>query len=383
MQAIELRLPLVDYTISLFDKTDFSKIKIIGVQHILETLHAMFRSFYPLGLKPENIALIGKCYSTCKEVYNEMLAEGMQIDPNSLFYSSHIAFDDMFSRKIQNFILSQIEDLKSGKYKKIIILDDGGHCINFLQKYFSDSKIPIVGIEQTSSGYTAIRSKQLHFPVINIARSSTKLNIESPMIAHAAITRLYKSLQKFQLFPQKALIIGRGPIGLAMEKKLKADMHVAVYDQNHDISDFDTKNLTTIIPHFPLIIGCTGTTSVPCKYHDRLSPTTTLVSVSSSDREFDAVHLRKQLQENNNCYTDLLLNSQKLLLINSGFPVNFDGNRENIDPNFIQLTLALIAGGILQANSLETRITPQILPLPFSTEKKIEQKFLSYSLNNH
>ena len=48
---------------------------IVGVQHILETTHAMFRSLYKLGLKPQNISIIGKCYSTCREVYEEMIAD--------------------------------------------------------------------------------------------------------------------------------------------------------------------------------------------------------------------------------------------------------------------------------------------------------------------
>ncbi len=369
----ELILPLVDSLVAAYNGPGFSKVKIIGAQHILETTHAMFRSLYRLGLQPENVSLIGKCYSTCKEVYDEMVDDGIDISSSSFEYSSYKPFDEQYSNEVRNFLQSHLNDLSSGKYDQIIVLDDGGKCIDFLSKY-SDNHPPIIAIEQTTAGYDAIRNIRLKFPVINVARSPVKLELESPMIAQAAAERLYVSLQQRNLFPERALLIGGGAIGQAMKNRLSSDMKVTIYDQNKQLSDCSFFHLEQAIKCFPLIIGCTGKTTISHTLHSQISKGTILVSVSSSDREFDSVHLRKQIIENDVCHQDLSIND--VLLVNSGFPVNFDGARENIKPELIQLTIALITGGILQARSLPTSTSSEIIPVFSSIEKKIVNEFL-------
>lgn len=371
----ELILPLVQSLVDTSKGKDLSRVKIIGAQHILETTHAMFRSLYCIGLEPENISLIGKCYSTCLEVYEEMLADGIDVAQGSFAYSSHLSFDDLYYREVQKFLISHLHDLCSDKYDRIIVLDDGGKCISFFNQQ-GRLKIPIVAIEQTSAGYHAIKDQPLLFPVINVARSPAKLQIESPMIAEAACKSLNQSLQKRHLSPKKALIIGGGPIGQAMKNHLSSEMEIAIYDENRALSDFD-EGLASIIYNYSLIIGCTGKTSVPKSLHKKISPGTILVSASSSDREFDAVCLRKQLPETTQCHQDLLIDGK--FLIKSGFPVNFDGERENIDPEKIQLTIALITAGILQAKNLPIKKTPAILPVTKSLESSIVNSYNSYA----
>ena len=251
----------------------------------------MFQSLYRLGVKPENISLIGKCYSSCKEVYEEMLKDGIDVCAGSLFYSSHHPFDDFFDQKIQSFLSERLSDLSSDSYDHIIVLDDGGKCIKYLSENLPNN-VSIVAIEQTSSGYEAIRSCHLTFPVINVARSPVKLSLESPMIAQAAAERLYKSLKERDLAFEQALIIGGGAIGQAIKEKLSPDMSVFIYDKDESISDC-AGELPNILQDFRLIIGCTGTTSIPQHLHSSLSAGTALVSVSSSDREFDSLLFEK------------------------------------------------------------------------------------------
>ncbi len=366
----KLYLPLVDSLVSSYKGSSLANVRIIGVQHILETTHAMFRSLYQLGLKPENVSIIGKCYSTCKEVYDEMVADGIDVSPGSFTYFSHIPFDEQFTAEIDNFLSSRTHDLNA--YEQIIVLDDGGKCISALSRNPLSAPFT-VAIEQTTSGYDAIRSQSPQFPIINVARSPLKLTLESPMIAQAAAERLYLSLHNKNLSPDKALIIGGGAIGQAMQKKLSLDMQVTVYDLNNALSDCISSELSHLIGSFPLIVGCTGKTSMSYPMHVLLSSNTTLVSASSSDREFDAVHLRKQLPSNTSCHEDITVND--LLLVNSGFPVNFDGGRENIDPELIQLTIALITAGILQARESTPTPLAALFPIHPYYEAKIETEF--------
>lgn len=372
-----LLLPMVESLVSSYNGPSLQNVKIIGAQHILETTHSMFRSLYKLGLKPENISLIGKCYSTCKEVYDEMVAEGIDVSSGSFAYSSHLSYDEQYTAEVRQFLSKRIHDLIDQRYDRVIVLDDGGKCIKFLSDHIASEKF-MVAIEQTTAGYEAIRHLSLQFPVINVARSPVKLNLESPMIAQAAAERLYMSLHHRSLFPESALIIGGGAIGQAMIDKLSREMNVQLFDINKKLSFFKSSNLCEIIHKFPLIIGCTGKTSLGSELHSHLTKGTALVSVSSSDREFDAVHLRRQIAESTRCHEDLQIND--ILLINSGFPVNFDGARENIAPELIQLTIALITAGILNARALSSKKAAEIMPVKKTSENRILREFRKVKL---
>lgn len=67
----------------------------------------------------------------------------------------------------------------------------------------------------------------------------------------------------------------------------------------------------------------------------------------------------------------------KIFLANCGFPVNFDGERENIHPDQIQLTIALIVGGIIQALHTKQNQNKSIIPLSQDIEDFISKTFVS------
>jgi S-adenosylhomocysteine hydrolase len=361
-------LPLVESVTDYYQGPYLDKVIIIGVQHVLETTHAMFRSLYKLGLKPQNISIIGKCYSSCKEVYEEMVVDGIDVDPNSFSYSSHESFDEHFQQLVEKFIKERLYKLRDSGIEKIIILDDGGKCIELIQKNM-EAFPPLVAIEQTSSGYEAIRSIALDFPVINVARTSTKLTLESPMIAKAAVDRLFLSL-KSRKQVGRALILGGGPIGLAVKQKLSEHEILAdIYDIKES-----KENLSDLLGKYSLILGCTGKTSIPKEYHGCFASKTILASISSSDREFDAAYLRKKVPETKNCHKDL--NIGGITLIRNGFPVNFDGERENIDPELIQLTIALMTAGILQGVEQDLLASKGVISLRKQAVEFIEDAFV-------
>lgn len=361
-------LPLVESVTDCYQGPYLDNVIIIGVQHILETTHAMFRSLYKLGLKPQNVSVIGKCYSSCKEVYDEMRADGIDVDPDSFSYSSHEPFDSYFQKLVEDFIKKRLNKLRNPKIEKIIILDDGGKCIELILRNMEKFP-PLVAIEQTSSGYEALKSMSLEFPVINVARTSTKLRLESPMIAKAAVDRLFMSLKSHKP-AGKALILGGGAIGLAVKQQLaECEILADIYD----IKD-SKKNLSDILGNYTLILGCTGKTSIPKEYHRYFAPKTVLASISSSDREFDAVYLRMKVPETRNCHKDLEIDN--LLLVRNGFPVNFDGERENIDPELIQLTIALMTAGILQGVEQDLLTAAGIIPLRKQVIEYIEDSFV-------
>lgn len=369
-----LNMPLLDSVISSYSGPSLSRTKIIGVQHILETTHAMFQALELLGLRKENVSLIGKCYSTCEEVRQEMLYDGYFVSDRSKAYHPHCSWDSIYEQEVLKFSEERFSELVQGEFDRIVILDDGGKLIKSIQSLLkSRCDVPIVAVEQTTSGYEAIKNTQNNLPIINVARSPAKLKLESPMIAKAAIDRFEAKLDSANIRPSRTLIIGGGAIGTSIYQSLSHRIDTYLYDISATRRSTGSKSLEGIIGEFDLIIGCTGFTSVSQKIHHFLSPGTVLVSTSSSDREFDAVHLRKQVAENSDCHLDVW--ASDVLLLNSGFPVNFDGERENIDPEYIQLTMALLTSGLLQACQLDSNFPATILPLDSKKESEIVSDF--------
>lgn len=117
------------------------------------------------------------------------------------------------------------------------------------------------------------------------------------------------------------LITGAGAIGTALADVLRP-LHdrVDVYDTRSGcMTPIDLPNA---IGGYDVIIGATGATSVPASMHELLRPGVLLMSASSSDREFDAVALRRRTTPNPDCHADLRVadGSVDATLLNSGLP---------------------------------------------------------------
>jgi hypothetical protein len=188
----------------------------------------------------------------------------------------------------------------------------------------------------------------LKFPIINVARSWAKLKYESPIISDCALKKIVKCLHERTW--KQVLIVGGGSIGLAIREKLKHETQVDIFDTISERSSIPS--LKENLSSYDLIIGCTGSTSISHTLHDLLKEDCILSSVSSSDREFDAHYLRKKAVPYENCHYNLSVDGK--LLLNSGFPINFDGGMHSVPPKYIQLTRALLVAAIFQSMSLSS-----------------------------
>lgn len=369
-----IKMPLVEHVKSIHSSVSLSDALLIGCQHILETTHLMFRSLYEFGLNPKNIFLLGKCYSSNKSVWQEMHQEGIRVSPLSFFFDSNQSFDTQFCRIVAQFLEHTLCQVDLSKFNKIILIDDGGQLLTLSSEVFKEYK-NIIGIEQTTSGYEKIRSRSLQFPVINVARSQAKLIYESPMIADTIVKKALRRIAKLKCDPGKILIIGNGAIGSSIYRALKDDYKVQTYDKipnnrkiNKEYFDFDD-----YLGQADLIIGCTGETSVPFSKHKSLKKECVLFSASSSDREFDAVHIRKKSANIKNCHDDIEI--EGITLLNCGFPINFDGARNSVVPSKIQFTRALLVAAILQACETSEG-SLDIIPLDIEMQRDIVSKYL-------
>lgn len=339
-------LKLLDVVRFKYKDVKFDNVLLIASQHILESQRIMFEYFIKQGLKVENIFLIGKCYSTNHGVLKRFKEMGIYVSPKSESFDQNLSFDEQFEDYTKELLEYINKKVKLANYDKIIILEDGGSLLSHANRILKNVD-NLIGIEQTSAGYERLKNVKLGFPVINVARSYTKLNIESPIIAKTCVERLNKTLTKLELKPKNVLIIGSGAIGNAIHEKLEGSFTVKRYDLDNSLSDYGNESLKSILGEFDMVIGSTGKEIIDTSLYKYLKKDTILVSISSSDREFSAVNLRKTLDKKIACHDNLKINGWYLL--NGGFPINFDGAEDSASSEEIQVTLALLFASLCLA----------------------------------
>lgn len=341
------KLPLLGKALEMLGDLSLKNTYIVGGQHILGTTLAMFQQLSKKGLSLNKVYLIGKCYSTSQKIYEDMKNDRLHVSCGSKTFIPSSSFDEYYPKIIEKFVDEFLDAAKLTPNSKIILLDDGGFLINEFINRRLHANHQVSAVEQTTSGYAKLKLIHLPFSVINVARSNAKLSYESPVIARVAHNILTEKLHRYKLVPKNALIIGNGAIGSAMHDELIGHLKVDCYDTIDCKSDLITDKLQDLIGKYDLIIGCTGTTSLPKKLHSYLKANTILVSISSSDREFDAKYLRPKSTTQNECHKDIFHN--QIHLINNGFPINFYGGTDSVPPQYIQLTRALLMLAIGQA----------------------------------
>lgn len=349
--------------------SDLSNTSLIACQHILGTTVDLFKTLIRKGLKPSKIFVIGKCYSTNNSVMKKLKNMGINIDENSSSYNSRVPFDEQLKKYVDSFIKNSIKSIDS-RCNKIIILDDGGQVIESFNEIYSHDFTKVAGVEQTSSGYQKLSKINLFFPVLNIARSKTKLEIESPIIANIVVKNIKVFFKKHKIRNPKILLVGSGHVGSGIVKLLSNSYCVESYDIVTHGDKFPGK-FAERLHHFDAIIGTTGQSIIEPNEYEMLKRGAVLISASSSDREFSFGEIRKNLPHNSSCHADMTYNS--ITVANSGFPINFTGRRHSAPPNKIILTRALLLAGVLEASA--NKYDNGIVELPHAIQNLITKNF--------
>jgi S-adenosylhomocysteine hydrolase len=341
-----MSLPLLNYTSKLYPDTDLRGFGLIACQHLLGTTIDLFEELFKKGLKPESTWIIGKCYSTHEPVISTLRKLGVNVSEDSTSFDPRIEYDIKFQEYIANFSDRAISKLNG--MDKLIILDDGGYLLEHINK--SELNKPIFGVEQTTSGYEKLRFTELLFPIVNIAKSITKLKYESPHIVESILSELKKKVILSKVV--KTLVIGQGAIGGRLKDKLTKLVDVYGCDKDGELCDFQG-NFKEELKGFDVIISATGTTTISEVDLGRLKDGVKLISVSSSDREFPSSHIRiSSSQKGGNCHDEYISNG--IHLINGGFPINFTGSKHSLSPENAQLTRSLLFAGVCESVKTST-----------------------------
>lgn len=334
--------------------SDYRNIYIVSVQHLLETTGSLFEAIIDIGIKPENIYLLGKIYSTHNETKRVLQAMGINV-----FQNKH---PEKFGtiRECLKKDVSQLWETIVPKLKEkdiVIILDDGGLAIKRVpQELFKICKF--YGIEQTTFG---LRYQEHidHFPIIQVATSAAKKYLEPDLISRALINKLYKYLKKNK--PNKVGIVGFGNIGKAVARAFGKKYKVMVFDENYsafslEISQFPIcSSIEELIIKCDLIIGATGVDISNPNWENIINGNKTFISVSSSDIEFNSLLKKYSDQFSYHRYRVLddliakLPNGFQITFYKGGTVANFNKSKESCPLKQIQLTRSLLFAAIAQA----------------------------------
>ncbi len=351
-------LQVIVERLKVCNELNLENITFVCVQHFLFTTVDLIKSLIMLGAKPSNIHIMGKIYSTCPKVVEQLIKIGVVYYP-----SSHPQKFGHFNYYFNKDIISMWEGvsvaLANTQSNTIIVLDDGGKCITNIPRTLSDN-YKVFAVEQTSSGVAQIKkNNKATLPVVNVAYSAAKQLLESPMIAKAVVKKLDQFLSVYDTHLICG-VAGLGVIGRAVAQKLLSLNHrVIVYDKlegkYNSLNSVERVNSPQLLfQQADYIFGCAGEDISISLDVNKLQGIKNLISCSSQDIEFQSI--LKIIQDNppNNVSNvldnvDYTLNNGTIKIFRGGYPINLDNSGESVPALEIQLTRGLLLGGIVQA----------------------------------
>ncbi len=380
LNELRARRGAVDGTIGMF----------MGLQHLFGSTASLIDTIANDRIAPQDVFLLGKPYSTNPQVMRFLeIARGYWVHPDSTAQMVDVENDRLLDSRIETVfhaIEHRLRNRRGNQPSRVLLIDDGGRAIRLLHSdRFAAIRPLFTCVEQTRCGARVVADLSLEVPVINVAESWVKLEYESPLIAESVTYELTKQLAAMHRAGiengARALVIGYGSIGRAVSAVLRDSGHdVAIYETDagrrvaafHD--GFDVCHmLRPALERGGIIVGCTGLPVLDHEDYRHIGDGAVLISASSADVEFRAWQLRRQgenlgrpqawdklsgsgsthdMRTQHPCFSLYRIQQQqrRFYLVNGGFPVNFDGGIDPIEPRKIQLTRSLLFLGALQAS---------------------------------
>jgi S-adenosylhomocysteine hydrolase len=372
-------VPLLDRFVDLIGVRDVLVLQDVGmvcVQHLLETTGSLFEKMVLLGLNPMNVFVLGKVYSTSRDVENRLRDLGINV-----FSSSPPAlwggYEIQMQREIQQMWQIASDRLRKANVNKIIVLDDGGCALASVPAHLQ-REVPMCGVEQTMSGISLQDAGRVPIPVVQVAMSAAKKLIEPPLIQEAIFNRIKTSLRAKHT--GSAGVVGVGSIGQAVLNGLiESGKTVHIYDVDEAAATQASgivrcASLQELFERCDFIFGCSGKDILrEHGWWKNLEGEKLLVSCSSHDREFRSALLSlNQTQTDQNKLTDVSIKTSRgtLIIVRGGFPANFDRSHESVPARDIQLTRALLLAGVLQASEYAGNTANKFIPLTLKSDRQ-------------
>lgn len=317
------KLPLLLYQTEKFGGDIFHNCMILSIFHLLRDSLYFFEALTKMGARSEDIYIIGIPYSSREENVEELKRRGHTV------INPEFPIEQSVSQAIE-IVCKQCEK----KNKSLLIIEDGGYIVPQIHQLNEIPSFVIGAVEQTARGVWNDMSVDLKIPVLTVAFSEFKRELEAPEIGKAVVFNIERLLSERTFVRGKKVgVIGFGTIGRSVARYLRdsrAIVKVSEIDTRKAIiaqlEGFEHKDSVSVVKECDIVIGTTGRTSLGTNEILAAKNNSVFVSASSKQIEInmDMVEQLSTSKETLSIGTEYeLINGNKLLVLANGFPINF------------------------------------------------------------
>jgi release factor glutamine methyltransferase len=344
-------LPLLDRFANLRNLPLKEDVLVIAHTHVLDSSYPLFRHLAAV-VGYQNIFLVDKPYSTIPAIADKVVEMGSELIRVSM--KKGLAYEFSVQDSIRVLWDKVLTHLRKVAISKIVIIDDGADILaNIPWKELRG--ISVVGVEQTTRGIVRIREGYgIYPPVVNVAGCALKKEIEATFIAQGIAQEVHGLVKK--IGKEKVGVVGTGNIGKHIICELES---LGVDVSYYDISRFNVMgssrkgavtSVSEIVERNDIIIGATGKDFFRGVVLDKAHGEKYLASASSADVEFYSLLNRAGFPSD--AFETISVKPHSGLefrILNGGYPLNFNREREIERIEDMQLTRTLLFAGFAEA----------------------------------
>lgn len=373
--------------LELIERAPFAGCDVLAVQHVHSSLIPLVEALCQAGVERSDVTVVAKSYSARPLAVAELRERRVRvIDPERMRDPGQ-----SYEIELAERVAAVLDELAADDTTRpLLVLDEGAVAMKLLvhrPELATRAKV----VEQTTRGARWAETASLLFPVVDVARSATKAEIEAPMVARSMVTGLLLALSEIPLTrPERMGLIGYGRMGAKLSSLLSDHFDVAVHDLDEWHAELARANrlrvrtFDELLAESELIMGCTGSVVLTEQDLASVSRPLVLANGASSDIEFALWHKRcpaaiipgaipgDAYQPWRNHY--LIDATRRHAMLAGGFPVNFYPPGEPIPATKFQLTRSLMLAGAAQVVGASRA---GLMPLDTEIQRTISAAFES------
>jgi hypothetical protein len=326
---------------------------VIAHVHAVDSVVPLFKRLIGLGFRPDAIIVVPKPYSTvrdARDALGKLRCEVME-DTSGDFAPGR--YDEAAQRMLRRACRRGLVLFESGRCQRCVLIDDGG-LLTEEWNQLNEKAYDTISVQQTASGF----SRAPHVPVrrVDVARSAAKRFFEAKIIA----TGVFRKVKELHVLrdTKDVGVVGMGYVGRAIAAELvRRGKTVYTYDKKPGRTvqgGQSVEHWSDCIKNADFIFGCTGSDFMGQSGLRWLGTVDQkhLASLSSRDVEFQGLLQHGDPIERAGKFGLIKVSYRgagPFLIMNGGFPVNFDRQAEWENDEAISLTRGLVLLGALQS----------------------------------